>query len=56
MMQTKDTKKGKKRRWDLAVTATELMREKWKARKGRKDETERGWMKNIKQVTNTWIK
>ena len=34
----------------------QLMRENWKAKPGRKDETERGWMKNIKRVTNMGIK
>ena len=48
-MQTKGAKKGKKRRWDLVVTAARLMRENQKVRQGRKDEMERGWMKNLKE-------
>ena len=54
--QTKSSKKGKKRRWDPAVTAAEQARENQKVKKGRKDETERGWMKNIKWITNMGIK
>ena len=55
-MQTKGAKKGKKRRWDLAVTGAKLMRENQKVWQGRKDEMERGWTKNIKTVTNMGIK
>ena len=55
-LQTKGVKKGRKRGWDLAVTAAKLIRENQKVRQGMKDKTERGWMKNIKRVTNTGTK
>ena len=52
----KVTKKGEKRRWDPTVTAAELVRENRKAKQGRKDETERGWTKDVKRVTTTGVK
>ena len=51
----KSVKRGKRRRWDLVLTAAELAKENRRARQGRKDETIRGWMKNIKRVTDTGV-
>ena len=49
--------KEREKRWlDLAVTADKLAQENRKVRQGRKDKTERGWMKNIKRVTNVGVK
>ena len=48
--------KQKQRRWDPAVVAAELARENHRAKQGRNDETDRGWMKNIKCVTNSGAK
>ena len=42
-MQMKSGKKGKKSRWDPAVTAAKLVWENQEVKHGRKDETERGW-------------
>ena len=55
-LQVKGVKRGKRRRWDLAVTAAEFAKENQKARQGRKDESIRGWMKNIKRVMDTGVK
>ena len=55
-LQVKSIKRGEGRRWDLAVTATKLTKENRRARQGRKDETLRAWMKNIKRVTDTGVK
>ena len=49
-------RKGKKRRWDSVVMAAELVRGNHRAKQGRKDETDRGWMKNIKPVTSSRTK
>ena len=48
--------KRKKRRWDPAATAAELAKENCRAKQGRKDKTDRGWMKNIKWITNSGTK
>ena len=40
--------KGKEKEMNPAVMAAKLTWENWKAKQGRKDVTERGWMKNIK--------
>ena len=48
--------KEKQRMWDLAVIAPELARENHRANQGRTDKTNRGWMKNDKNVTSTGVK
>ena len=48
--------KQKQRKRDPAVMAAELARENCRVTQGRKGETDRGWMKNIKHVTNSGTK
>ena len=50
------TTKEKQRRWDPAVMAAELARENHRANQGRTDKSNRGWLKNDKNVTSSGVK
>ena len=48
--------KQKQGKWDPAVMAADLARENQRAKQGRRDKTDRGWMKNVKCVTSSGAK